>query len=43
MKVNNPNLGYDYLTILDTEGLQSVEKDDEEFDRKITLFCLSIS
>lgn len=31
------------MLVLDTEGLQSVEKDDEEFDRKITLFCLAVS
>ncbi|CAD7940890.1 unnamed protein product [Amoebophrya sp. A120] len=34
---------YDYLLILDTEGLQSPEKLDHEFDRKITLFCLAVS
>lgn len=34
---------FDYLLVLDTEGLQSPEKEDTEFDRKITLFCLAIS
>ena len=29
--------------ILDTERLQSVEKNDDEFDRKMTLFCLAVS
>lgn len=43
MKVNDPNSKYKNLMILDTEGLQSAEKDNDEFDRKITLFCLSVS
>ena len=34
---------YDMILVLDTEGLQSAEKDDEEFDRKITLLCLAVS
>lgn len=41
MKIEHP--AYDKLMILDTEGLQSSEKDDQEFDRKITLFCLAVS
>lgn len=41
MKIDHPN--YDKLMILDTEGLQSAEKDDQEFDRKITLYCLAVS
>jgi hypothetical protein len=32
-----------YLLLLDTEGLQSVEKGDPNYDRKITLFCLCVS
>ena len=41
LHVDHPR--YDMILVLDTEGLQSVEKDDEEFDRKITLWCLAIS
>lgn len=41
INIDHPH--YDMILVLDTEGLQSVEKDDEEFDRKITLFCLAIS
>ena len=41
MNIEHP--AYDKLMILDTEGLQSSEKDDQEFDRKITLFCLAVS
>ena len=41
LRIKNPQ--YQYLMILDTEGLQSVEKNDDEFDRKITLFCLAVS
>jgi GTPase Era involved in 16S rRNA processing len=36
-------LDCDYLAILDTEGLQSPEKVNKEFDRKITLFTLTTS
>ncbi|CAD7924766.1 unnamed protein product [Amoebophrya sp. A120] len=41
--INIEHEHYDAILVLDTEGLQSVEKDDEEFDRKITLFCLAVS
>ena len=41
MKINNPH--YDYMLVLDSEGLQSPEKNDDEFDRKITLFLLAVS
>jgi predicted GTPase len=34
---------YKYLLILDTEGLQDPEKPNSEFDKKIVLFCLSVS
>jgi hypothetical protein len=33
----------DFAIILDSEGLQSIEKNDPVYDRKIALFCLSIS
>ena len=41
VKSNVPN--YDYILVLDSEGLQSIEKGDPEYDRKITLFCLAVS
>ncbi|RNA20096.1 von Willebrand factor type A domain containing [Brachionus plicatilis] len=34
---------FDYYLILDTEGLQSIEKGDKEFDRKLILFCFAVS
>jgi hypothetical protein len=37
------NKDYDLLFIIDSEGLQSSEKSDKEFDRKITCFILSVS
>ncbi len=43
MLVNIDHQHYDAILVLDTEGLQSVEKNDDEFDRKITLFCLAVS
>ena len=33
----------EYFIILDTEGLNSPERDDKEFDRKIVLFTLMCS
>ena len=41
--INIDHPEYEIVLVLDTEGLQSAEKDDEEFDRKITLFCLAVS
>lgn len=41
--INIDHNSYDMILVLDTEGLQSAEKDDDEFDRKITLFCLAVS
>lgn len=37
------NKDYDYLFIIDSEGLMSTEKNDREFDRKIVCFALSVS
>jgi len=35
---------YDAILVLDTEGLLSImQNDDQTFDRKIALFCLSVS
>ncbi|CAD8111286.1 unnamed protein product [Paramecium sonneborni] len=34
---------FDYILILDTEGLQNPNQKDPEFDKKIALFVLSIS
>ena len=38
-----PNGGVEYLLILDTEGLDSAERSDKEYDRKIVLFTLLCS
>ncbi|CAD8070845.1 unnamed protein product [Paramecium primaurelia] len=46
LKIHNKaffNNLFDYIIILDTEGLQSPNQDDQEFDKKIALFVLSIS
>ena len=34
---------FDYLLVLDTEGLQSIEKSDREYDRKLILFVFAVS
>ena len=34
---------FDYLLVLDTEGLQSIEKSDREYDRKLILFSFAVS
>ncbi|CAF2128208.1 unnamed protein product [Rotaria magnacalcarata] len=34
---------FDYIMIIDTEGLSSGEKGDLEYDRRIVLFCLAVS
>ena len=34
---------FDYLLVLDTEGLQSIEKGDREYDRKLILFAFAVS
>ena len=41
VKANVP--GIDYILLIDTEGLLSVEKADKEYDRRLVLFCLGIS
>ncbi|CAF1459074.1 unnamed protein product, partial [Didymodactylos carnosus] len=33
----------DYIMLIDTEGLLSIEKGDKEYDRRLILFCLAIS
>ena len=38
-----PNGDVEYLIILDTEGLDSAERLDKEYDRKIVLFTLLCS
>ncbi|CAF0919988.1 unnamed protein product [Didymodactylos carnosus] len=35
--------GIDYLLLIDTEGLLSIEKADKEYDRRLVLFCLAVS
>jgi len=34
---------YDYIMLIDTEGLLSIEREDKEYDRRIVLFCLAVS
>ena len=34
---------FDYLLALDTEGLQSIEKSDREYDRQLILFAFAVS
>ncbi|CAF3833086.1 unnamed protein product [Rotaria sordida] len=34
---------YDYILLIDTEGLLSIEKGDEQYDKRLILFCLAIS
>jgi hypothetical protein len=41
VKSNRPD--YDYIMLIDTEGLLSGEKADKEYDRRIVLFCLAVS
>ena len=41
VKSNRPD--FDYIMLIDTEGLLSVEKNDEEYDRRLILFCLAVS
>jgi predicted GTPase len=38
-----PNGDVEYLILLDTEGLNSPERQDKEYDRKIVLFTLMCS
>ena len=38
-----PDGSVEYFLILDTEGLNSPERSDEEYDRKIVLFTLLCS
>jgi len=38
-----PKRYVEYFLILDTEGLQSPERKDEEYDRKIVIFTLLCS
>ncbi len=37
------SLDFDYILLIDTEGLMSVEKKDPEYDRRLILFCLAVS
>ncbi|CAF1367348.1 unnamed protein product, partial [Adineta steineri] len=34
---------YDYILLIDTEGLLGIEREDKEYDRRIVLFCLAVS
>ena len=41
VKSNIPS--FDYIMLLDTEGLLGTEKGDLEYDRRLVLFCLAVS
>ncbi|CAF2083948.1 unnamed protein product [Rotaria magnacalcarata] len=34
---------FEYIMLIDTEGLLGVEREDPEYDRRIVLFCLAVS
>ncbi|CAF1511769.1 unnamed protein product [Rotaria sp. Silwood1] len=34
---------FDYIMLIDTEGLLGAERGDKEFDRRLVLFCLAVS
>ncbi|CAF2068075.1 unnamed protein product, partial [Rotaria magnacalcarata] len=34
---------YDYILLIDTEGLLSIEKREEQYDKRLILFCLAVS
>ncbi|CAF3598300.1 unnamed protein product [Rotaria sordida] len=36
-------LDYDYILVIDTEGLLSIQKHDEQYDKRLILFCLAVS
>ena len=41
--VNTEMPDIDYIMLIDTEGLLSIEKSDSEYDRRLVLFCLAVS
>ncbi|CAF1177923.1 unnamed protein product, partial [Didymodactylos carnosus] len=41
--VQSNSASFDYIMLIDTEGLLSIEKDDKEYDRRLVLFCLAVS
>jgi hypothetical protein len=41
VKSNLPD--FDYIMLIDTEGLLGMEREDPEYDRRIVLFCLAVS
>ncbi|CAF5153412.1 unnamed protein product, partial [Rotaria sp. Silwood1] len=40
---NGKTADIDYIMLIDTEGLLSIEKDDKEYGRRLVLFCLAVS
>ena len=34
---------FDYIMLIDTEGLMGVERGEKKFDRRLVLFCLAVS
>ncbi|CAF1362305.1 unnamed protein product, partial [Adineta steineri] len=41
--VKSNRTDYDYILLIDTEGLLGIEREDKEYDRRIVLFCLAVS
>ncbi|CAF1085768.1 unnamed protein product [Adineta steineri] len=41
--VKSNSAEFEYIMLIDTEGLSSGEKEDLEYDRRIVLFCLAVS
>ncbi|CAF1589123.1 unnamed protein product, partial [Didymodactylos carnosus] len=41
--VRSNNQNFDYIMLIDTEGLLSTEKGNEEYGRRLVLFCLAVS
>jgi hypothetical protein len=41
VKSNRKN--FDYIMLIDTEGLLGIERNNETYDRRIILFCLAVS
>ena len=36
-------LNYDYILVIDVEGLLSIQKSDGQYDKRLVLFCLPVT
>ena len=41
--VKSNSKDFDYIMLIDTEGLMGTERGEKEFDRRLVLFCLAVS